>query len=251
MGEHAPPRSPLRAGVAAGMQRAADGTPTPACSEHPTGRRAARGPAARVASLQGRLAGALSTIWPGSGAFSLIIVTDVGPDPDDAKALLIAATLHKQKLLVLRGVIANGGHQARERARLARCLLDHVNCADVPVGIGSAGKAYAPMPHEYTLQGYDSAGVNDAQLLDGGRLFHDVLKKVPPRSLRVVLISSLRDFADVVAAHADLVLAKVHTVAIQGGLLPVAAGGAGAAASGAAPGAAGEARGGAAWEPDT
>ncbi|KAJ1615592.1 hypothetical protein T492DRAFT_897389 [Pavlovales sp. CCMP2436] len=48
--------------------------------------------------------------------FSLLIVTDVGPDPDDAKALLIAATLHQQKLITLRGVITNGGHQGTRRA---------------------------------------------------------------------------------------------------------------------------------------
>jgi hypothetical protein len=30
---------------------------------------------------------------------SFVIITDIGPDPDDAKALLIAVLLHKQKQL--------------------------------------------------------------------------------------------------------------------------------------------------------
>ncbi|KAG8463308.1 hypothetical protein KFE25_004819 [Diacronema lutheri] len=158
------------------------------------------------------------TFSAGSSALSLIIVTDVGPDPDDAKALLITATLHCQRLVTLRAVIANGGHQATERARLARCLLDHVGAHHVPVGVGSAGHVYTPQPHEYALDGYERT--SERALLDGRELFVDVLRRAAPRSLRVVLISSLRDFADVIAAHPELVLAKVHTVAIQGGLQP-------------------------------
>lgn len=209
-------------------------------------------------SLGQRLGSALgSTCRPGArGGFSLLVVTDVGPDPDDAKALLIAATLHKQKLLTLRGVIANGGRQARARARLARCLLDHVGCGDVPVGVGSAGRPHAARPYEYTLPGYGDEGA-DARLVDGARLFAEVLKQVPPRSLRVVLISSLRDFADVIGAHAELVLAKVHTVAVQGGLLPAGGGGSGGrgCSAGGAAGAGGDGAGGDGgadgWEPDT
>jgi hypothetical protein len=49
-----------------------------------------------------------------------------GPDPDDVKALLIAAILHNQGHVWLRAVVCNGGSSARDRARLARCVLDHV-----------------------------------------------------------------------------------------------------------------------------
>jgi hypothetical protein len=49
----------------------------------------------------------------------LVVITDVGPDPDDAKALLVAATFHHQRAVRLLGVVANGGHQAVERGVLA------------------------------------------------------------------------------------------------------------------------------------
>lgn len=146
---------------------------------------------------------------------NVLLVTDIGPDPDDAKALLLAATMHKERHITLCGVIANGGQQAKQRALLARCVLDHLN-ADIPVGIGSPGKQYAPVPHEYELQGF--ADIDEARLVSGERLFSDVLQKVPPKSLIIVLISSLRDMADAIDANRDLVLRKVRTVAIQGGL---------------------------------
>ena len=148
----------------------------------------------------------------------VLLVSDIGPDPDDAKALLIAATMHRERHIALCGVVANGGHQALQRARLARCLLDHLRLHKVPVGVGTAGKESAPMPHEYALSGYDD--VDDARLVPGARLIADVLRSAPARSVRVVLISSLRDFADVLAADAPLVLRKVHFVAVQGGLEP-------------------------------
>lgn len=147
----------------------------------------------------------------------MLLVTDIGPDPDDAKALLLAATMHKERHITLRGVIANGGQQAKQRAVLARCVLDHLGVLDVPVGFGSEGKLSAPQPHEYTLQGF--ANVDETRLLPGARIFSDVLQKVPSKSLLVVLISSLRDMADAIDADAALVLRKVHTVAIQGGLV--------------------------------
>jgi hypothetical protein len=162
--------------------------------------------------------------------FNLIIVTDVGPDPDDAKALLIAATLHKQRLVNLRAVIANGGHQARERAALARSLLDLTGGKDVPVGVGTQGREYGPMPHEYSLMGFAEAlagapseGERDAahagptaaagRISAGHALFVETLRRMPAGSVRVVCISSLRDFADVIEQHAELVLAKVRALA--------------------------------------
>ena len=148
----------------------------------------------------------------------VLLVSDIGPDPDDAKALLIAATMHRERHIALCGVVANGGHQALQRARLARCVLDHLRLPKIPVGVGTAGKESAPMPHEYALPGYDD--VDDARLVPGARLIVDVLRSAPARSVRVVLISSLRDFADVLVADAPLVLRKVHTVAVQGGLEP-------------------------------
>ena len=66
----------------------------------------------------------------------VVIVTDPGPDPDDVKALITAAVAHKRNEINLIAVVANGGHQQQERARLARTLLDLCKCNSVLVGIG-------------------------------------------------------------------------------------------------------------------
>ncbi|KAJ1634777.1 hypothetical protein T492DRAFT_494962 [Pavlovales sp. CCMP2436] len=145
-----------------------------------------------------------------------VLVTDPGPDPDDIKALLVAGMLHLHGRIELRAVICNGGGQPRERAQLARCVLDHLGAAGVPVGVGSEGTPYSAQPHEYNLEGFST--VEPSRLLDGRALMLRTLQLARPKSLRVVLISSLRDFADAVALHQSLVLDRVHTVAVQGGL---------------------------------
>lgn len=115
---------------------------------------------------------------------------DPGPDPDDVKALLVAAVLHRQRVARLRAVVCNGGMQPRARARLARCILDHVGLRDVPVGVGSEGKPYVAKPHEYAIPGFDE--VDASRLLNGAALLAEVLRRARPRSLTVVCISSLR-----------------------------------------------------------
>lgn len=115
------------------------------------------------------------------------------------------------------GVVCNGGAQARERATLARCLLDHVGAYDVPVGIGSAGDPSGARPHEYALPGY--ADVDQSRLLDGAQLLHSALRGAQRKSVRLLCISSLRDVADLLVRDHELVLSRVERVVIQGGLL--------------------------------
>lgn len=119
---------------------------------------------------------------------------------------------------MLRVVIANGGQQALLRAKLALCVLDHVGVTDVPVGVGSAGKEYSAQSHEYRLEGFDE--VDEARLHDGGPLLLSTLEDAAPRSLTLVLISSLRDIADVMGSHAQLFIEKVASVTVMGGLEP-------------------------------
>lgn len=127
----------------------------------------------------------------------LVIITDVGPDPDDAKALLVAGVFHLSGSLELCAVVANGGAQPEMRARLARCVLDHVGVgSSVPVGIGSMGTPYAAQPHEYSLAGFEQ--VEARELADGKALLMQVFRQAKRRSLTVVCISSLRDFADLI-----------------------------------------------------
>ena len=148
------------------------------------------------------------------------MVTDPGPDPDDVKAILVLAVLHQQGDLELVGVVCNGGGQPLARARLARCILDAVGEADVPVGVGSEGKAYDAMPHEYAIAGYDA--VDDSRLVPGHDLVMRALRESPQGGLTIIIISSLRDFADAIMADDALVRDRVAFVSIMGGLQPSA-----------------------------
>jgi len=158
---------------------------------------------------------------PRSRPAEFVVITDVGPDPDDAKALLVLAIAHRQGRIRLSAVIANGGGQPARRAQLARLILDRVGEPAVPVGVGSVGVATAEQPHECDLRGFDA--VDAARLLDGKVLLARTLARAAPRAITMLLISGLRDFADVVLAQPEQVLRKVRIVSIQGGLVPDAA----------------------------
>lgn len=149
---------------------------------------------------------------------NIFVVTDPGPDPDDVKALVVAALLHVQKQITLVGVVANGGGQARARARLTRCILQHMGLASVPVGVGSQGAPVTPQPHEFMLEGLDE--VDDGDLCDGQRLLATALTTARPQSVTVLIISSMRDVCDFIDAHGDVFKLAVCRVAIQGGLEP-------------------------------
>lgn len=135
------------------------------------------------------------------------------------KALLVASVLHRQRVASLRAVVCNGGNQPRARARLARCILDHIGLRDVPVGVGSAGRAYVAKPHEYAIDGYDD--VDETRLLDGGALLAELLRNAAPKSLTFVCISSLRDLADLMRDTPELVAERARLVSIMGGIVRV------------------------------
>lgn len=146
----------------------------------------------------------------------LVLITDPGPDPDDCKVILVLAVAHLKGQIRLVAVVANGGAQATDRARLARCLLDHVEAYDVPVGIGSAGIPTEAQPHEYALPRY--ADVDPSCLLDGAELIRRALLDAPRKSVRLLCISSLRDAADLLERSRELVLSRVERIVIQGGM---------------------------------
>ena len=87
----------------------------------------------------------------------------------------------------------------------------------MPVGIGSLGVVQAEQPHECAMRGFDA--VDPSRLLDGAALLSRTLARAAPRAITMLLISGLRDFADLVIAQPALVRRKVCAVAIQGGLI--------------------------------
>lgn len=147
---------------------------------------------------------------------TVLLCTDPGPDPDDVKVILILGIAHLGRKVNLTAVICNGGGQARERACLARCLLDKIGAYGVPVGIGSEGSPTSAGSHEYNLGGF--AQVDQSRLLHGPKLLSDALRQAPRNSVRLLLISSMRDVADLFEREPSLVLSRLQSVVIQGGL---------------------------------
>ena len=110
----------------------------------------------------------------------VVVITDPGPDPDDVKVLLVLAALHRQHMLRLVAVVANGGGQPLARARLAKCVLAHARIFDVPVGFGSEGMPTEALPHEYDLQGY--ADVAPSAIEQGHQLLMRTLRSAASAS---------------------------------------------------------------------
>lgn len=158
--------------------------------------------------------------WKARTDVDVLIICDPGPDPSDAKAILIAGILHQHGVINVKGVVTNGGGQARGRAKLARALLNHIGAKGIPVGIGTAGRAAPPRRYEYNLDGFES--VDEGTLHGGASLIDTVLRRGRDQSLRLVLLSSLRDAVDAILRAPDLFQRKVHTVAIMGGIQPSA-----------------------------
>ena len=149
----------------------------------------------------------------------VVLITDPGPDPDDVKAIIVLNLLRLQSALAdVCAVIANGGGVPLKRARLARKVLDHLGMVDVPVGIGSRGTAVLESKHEYDLDGVFRDEHCDSRITSGYSLLLRVLEAASTSSITVIIISSLRDMADIIDAHEDLVLEKVKGITVQGGM---------------------------------
>lgn len=144
----------------------------------------------------------------------VLLVTDPGPDPDDVKAILIAAMEHLAGRMRLLGVVANGGGDSGRRARFAKRLLDLVGLRRVAVGAGSNGKPQVPRPHEYALE-----GAEDTVVGNGAQVMASAVKHAKAKSITFVCISSLRDLADLILVHRARVLRATAAIVIQGGLV--------------------------------
>lgn len=173
----------------------------------------------------------------------ILIVADPGPDPDDVKVIILAQHFHREGEIDVRGIVCNGGNQARERAALARAVVrlgtgddeaDPASITALRIAAGTNGtQQYTPSPHEYAVEGFDeelaaldrrgdgsdggdsSDGSDGA---DGGALGLEVLREVGPRSLIVQVQAGFTDVAKLIAAEPDLFERKVAWVSIMGGL---------------------------------
>ena len=143
----------------------------------------------------------------------LVIITDPGKDLDDEMALVLLSALWKVGLADPRCVVTNL-HPAAERATLARGTLDVLGMHHVPVGCGSDGGDLSSPP--LNLPSY--APTPSQPFPSGAELLDSVLKAAEDRSLTLLLISSLKDGADLLRANEALFVQKVNRVVVMGGV---------------------------------
>jgi len=153
---------------------------------------------------------------------NLAIVCDPGPDPDDVKVLLIAAHLHAQGMIRVRGIVCNGGGKGEpmKRAALAAAVWAHTGAEPVPVGVGSEGKGHSASAHEYRLDGFDSAMSQACLFEDGVGLLKRVLYEVEAEggTLLLQVQAGMRDVADLMQQEPERVIKVVRKCSIMGGL---------------------------------
>jgi hypothetical protein len=143
-------------------------------------------------------------------------------DPDDLKCLILAARAHRTGRAVLEGVIAlNDAEGGWGRAALARALLKHLGCDEVPVAVGDTGEF--PAPDAEHVSGYLPA-VAISELHDGHNLLRRLVNDSAPRSITLVAIAPMMDLAILVRRRPDLCLHAFREVCVQGGIVRDASG---------------------------
>lgn len=141
------------------------------------------------------------------------MVTDPGPDPDDVKALLVAAMAHKRGEIRLQAVICNGSHEPEVRAILAKKVLNHIGLSKIEVIVGEKGPFREHRPHELSLEGDASASELSS------RTFQQCMESLPDKSCALVIISGMMDVSSCIQKDYKLLARKVISVGIMGGMV--------------------------------
>lgn len=146
--------------------------------------------------------------------YNLVIIGDFLKDLDDEHSLCGVAGLIKLGLVNLKCVIGNLA-PAQLRARGAKGTLVELGLDNVPVGVGTPvfeGKTYP----------YETSVPYIASILDvcpvGEDLLFDVLNNCEDKSVIMILQSGMTDGAQFLNKYQDLFVAKIHHVAIMGGV---------------------------------
>uniref|UniRef100_A0A7R9WAR8 Inosine/uridine-preferring nucleoside hydrolase domain-containing protein n=1 Tax=Pseudictyota dubia TaxID=2749911 RepID=A0A7R9WAR8_9STRA len=148
----------------------------------------------------------------------LIILTDIGRDVDDEYALMLLGALTRKRLVNPLAVVTTLS-PSRKRAALSKGSLDALGLLHVPVGIGSAGGVEEGRELEVYESAYRKASASIFE--DGMNLMLLSLSSAPDKSVRLLGLASLTDFASLVRNHEDLFVSKVKEVVIMGGLEPL------------------------------
>eukprot|EP00931_Biecheleriopsis_adriatica_P018957 TRINITY_DN13073_c0_g2_i1.p1 TRINITY_DN13073_c0_g2~~TRINITY_DN13073_c0_g2_i1.p1 ORF type:complete len:940 (-),score=185.98 TRINITY_DN13073_c0_g2_i1:67-2886(-) len=197
------------------------------------------------ASMRGALSNEVAEFMGDDEVPRLIVISDIGQDNDDEMALLLLAEMYRRDEIQVKAVIANL-RPASSRAALARGTLDMVGMKDVPVGIGTDGGS---VKHTDTfskhisvpktgLDYFSEADANVKKVLaamdgpteeqvckkyrvfPGQKLMLSCLREASDKSIRLLLLSSLKDATLLLKEHENLFARKVLEVTIMGGMNP-------------------------------
>lgn len=157
----------------------------------------------------------------GSTGTPILVLTDIGENPQDEYLLVLLAALKQVNLLHPLGVVANLEPQ-RQRASLARGVLDALGLPDVPVGTGSPcccsdeeemGKA--------SIYDTDYARSCSCNAESGVALMVRALTSSQDGSVQLLCAASLTDVSTLIKNHEELFVKKVKEVTIMGSLKPL------------------------------
>mmetsp|Transcript_55246 Transcript_55246/g.164478 ORF Transcript_55246/g.164478 Transcript_55246/m.164478 type:complete len:384 (-) Transcript_55246:273-1424(-) len=138
---------------------------------------------------------------------------DPGQDLDDEMFLVMLSALSARGLVRCLGVVCTL-EPATIRAQLARGTLNELGLHEVPVAAGSDGGASGRVEELKKEVTY----LTPVPQMSGMQLMINVLQEAAPHSVSLVLISSLKDAADLLREHEALFAERVKEVVIQGGV---------------------------------
>lgn len=150
----------------------------------------------------------------------LIVVTDPGQDMDDEMAMILMAHLAAEGMVRPLAVVSNL-MPADKRALLARGSLDVLGLQHVPVGEGSDGgsdKHTDTFSESIKKLGLGYLPSTKDRIWPGQELLHKAMIQAFPKSITVLLISSLTDMAEYIGKNEDMFVKKVKRVVIMGGV---------------------------------
>ena len=147
------------------------------------------------------------------GGTPVIVITDIGRDIDDALALIILSSLRKMFVINPLAVITTL-EPTKDRACLARTILDSLSMHDVPVGIG----ANVNCSDGVILHCYDNVvRQSESQFESACNLMSRILKDAEPKSVKLVCLANLKDASELIVKHETLFRTKIKEVVMMGG----------------------------------
>jgi hypothetical protein len=178
--------------------------------------------------------GLIGLLWAGPKSYAepvkLIVDTDMLTDPEDVNALYLANVLADRGEAEIVACVVNG----HETNRASGAAVDVINTffgrPNIPLGAFKGGYPKKRSPFTPLLRDqYPHTAPDDDKLPSALEIYRSVLAKQPDRSVVIVSIGFLVNLKDLLLSPpdrhsslsgADLIRAKVKTLAVMGGKYP-------------------------------